>query len=72
MTPTRREFAALASADIAAAVPSTLFTNTAAAAEAPTEEIPWGGPLAPDKPLAKAYDDAARALAEADDNPVIR
>lgn len=71
MTPTRREFGALAAA-IAAAIPSTLFTSTAAAAEATTEEIPWGGPLAPDKPLAKAYNDGARALAEADDNPVIR
>lgn len=32
----------------------------------------WGGPLAPDMPFAKAYDDAAAALAAADDNPMIR
>ncbi|MFJ7998157.1 MBL fold metallo-hydrolase [Streptomyces sp. NPDC096310] len=73
MTPTRREFGSLAAAGIAAtAIPSALFTTTATAAPTTAEDAPWGGPLAPDKPLAKAYDDAARALAEVDDNPVIR
>ncbi|MFD5753595.1 MBL fold metallo-hydrolase [Streptomyces sp. NPDC127033] len=73
VTPTRRAFGAMAAAGIAAtAIPSTLFTSTATAAEPTVEDIPWGGPLAPDRPLAKAYDDAARALSEVDDNPVIR
>lgn len=30
------------------------------------------GPLLPDRPLARAYNDAARALSQADDNPLIR
>lgn len=33
---------------------------------------PIRGPWKPDRPLAKAYDEAARALAMADDNPLIR
>jgi glyoxylase-like metal-dependent hydrolase (beta-lactamase superfamily II) len=71
MTPTRRTFGAAVMAGVgAAAIPSTLLAGSAEAQTA--EEVPWGGPLAPDKPLARAYDDAARALAEADDNPMIR
>jgi glyoxylase-like metal-dependent hydrolase (beta-lactamase superfamily II) len=31
-----------------------------------------GGPLAPDKPIAKAHNDAAKALAAVDDNPLIQ
>lgn len=50
-----------------AAEPVADVTTAAAAAE-----VPWGGPLAPDKPLAKAYDDGAKALANVDDNPMIR
>ncbi|MFG2964901.1 MULTISPECIES: MBL fold metallo-hydrolase [unclassified Streptomyces] len=82
MTRTRREFGAMVMAGVGAtAIPSALNMSTAAAqtAEAPTAtaaqaaaEQPWGGPLAPDKPLAKAYADAAKALAEVDDNPMIR
>lgn len=81
MTPTRREFGALVLAGAGAtAIPPALLagSGTAAAqtaAEVPqgtAAEVPWGGPLAPDKPLAKAYDDAARALAGVDDNPMIR
>jgi glyoxylase-like metal-dependent hydrolase (beta-lactamase superfamily II) len=72
MTPTRREFGAFVMAGVGAtANPSTLLTG-AAEAGAAAEEVPWGGPLAPDQPLAKAYDDAARALADVDDNPMIR
>lgn len=81
MTRSRREFGALVMAGVgASALPSVLNTSTAAAwtagqaapAAAQAADAPWGGPLAPDKPLAKAYADAARALAEVDDNPVIR
>jgi glyoxylase-like metal-dependent hydrolase (beta-lactamase superfamily II) len=40
---------------------------------APGAEVrPIRGPWKPDRPLAKAYDEAARALAMADDNPLIR
>ena len=35
-------------------------------------DAPRGGPLAPDKPIAKAHNDAAKALAEVDDDPLIR
>jgi len=38
----------------------------------PAEVRPIRGPWKPDLPLAKAYDGAARALAMADDNPLIR
>ncbi|MFE9644371.1 hypothetical protein ACFYO0_09635 [Streptomyces sp. NPDC006365] len=72
MTPTRREFGAFVMAGVGAtAIPSTPLAG-AAEARAAAEEVPWGGPLAPDQPLAKAYDDAARALADVDDNPMIR
>ena len=33
---------------------------------------PFGGPLAPDSPIAKGYNDAAKALAAVDDNPMIQ
>ena len=33
---------------------------------------PFRGPLKPDMPLAKGYNDAAKALAMADDNPLFR
>jgi glyoxylase-like metal-dependent hydrolase (beta-lactamase superfamily II) len=33
---------------------------------------PFRGPFLPDRPLARAYNDAARALSQADDNPLIR
>ena len=33
---------------------------------------PWAGPLAADKPLAKAYDDAARAFSVSTDNPILK
>ncbi|WP_329309605.1 MBL fold metallo-hydrolase [Streptomyces sp. NBC_01262] len=81
MTPTRREFGTFVIAGAgAAAIPSALLGGTAVAAEpaadvataAAAAEVPWGGPLAPDMPLAKAYDDGARALANVDDNPMIR
>lgn len=36
------------------------------------QEETAGGPLKPDLPIAKGYDNAARALAMIDDNPVIR
>lgn len=36
------------------------------------DEKPVRGPLKPDMPLAKAYDEAAKALAMADDNPLMR
>ncbi|HVR50028.1 MAG TPA: hypothetical protein VMS38_09835, partial [Pseudorhodoferax sp.] len=36
------------------------------------DSVPFGGPLAADLPLAKAYDDAARALAESTDNPILK
>ncbi|MGO4421903.1 MBL fold metallo-hydrolase, partial [Streptomyces sp. MCAF7] len=71
MTRTRREFGAMmAGACAAATLSSGLFARTAAAQ--PAADVPWGGPLAPDKPLAKAYVDAAKALAGVDDNPVIQ
>lgn len=71
MTPTRREFGTFVMVGVgAAAIPSTLLAGAAEARAA--EEVPWGGPLAPDQPLAKAYGDAARALADVDDNPMIR
>ena len=38
----------------------------------PADPRPIRGPWKPDLPLAKAYDTAARALAMADDNPLIR
>ncbi|MET9685421.1 MBL fold metallo-hydrolase [Streptomyces coeruleorubidus] len=83
MARTRREFGALVMAGVGAtAIPSALNASTAAAQQATEEvgtaaaqaaaEVPWGGPLAPDKPLAKAYADAAKALSEVDDNPMIR
>ena len=34
-------------------------------------EKPYAGPLAADKPLAKAYDDAARAFSVSSDNPIL-
>ena len=40
-------------------------------AQAPGEAQPPRGPLAPDTSVAKGYNDAARALADVDDNPVI-
>ncbi|MGW0199220.1 MBL fold metallo-hydrolase [Nonomuraea sp. NPDC003201] len=67
MTPSRRAFGMLAIGGLAAA----LIPPAPAAAQV-SLDVPWGGPLAPDLPLAKAYDTAARALAEVDDNPVIR
>jgi glyoxylase-like metal-dependent hydrolase (beta-lactamase superfamily II) len=36
------------------------------------EEKPFRGPMKPDLPLAKAYDEVARVLAMADDNPLMR
>ena len=36
------------------------------------DEKPWVGPLYPDTPIAQAHNDAARALAMADGNPIIR
>ncbi|WP_323800150.1 MBL fold metallo-hydrolase [Parasphingorhabdus sp.] len=36
------------------------------------EEKPFRGPMKPDLPIAKAYDEAARALAMGDDNPLMR
>ncbi|WP_416981012.1 MBL fold metallo-hydrolase [Streptomyces sp. T028] len=82
MTPSRREFGAFVMAGIGtAAIPATLLVGAADAratecgctAVAQTAaDVPWGGPLAPDKPLAKAYADGAKALAEVDDNPMIR
>lgn len=36
------------------------------------DSVHFGGPLAADLPLAKAYDDAARALAESTDNPILK
>jgi glyoxylase-like metal-dependent hydrolase (beta-lactamase superfamily II) len=33
---------------------------------------PFAGPLAPDMPLAKAYDSAAKAFADSTDNPVLK
>ncbi|MFJ8716163.1 MBL fold metallo-hydrolase [Streptomyces violaceus] len=83
MARTRREFGALVMAGVGVtAIPSALNASTAAAqqttevvgtaAAQAAAEVPWGGPLAPDKPLAKAYADAAKALSEVDDNPMIR
>ncbi len=43
----------------------------ASASRSVVEAKPFRGPLKPDLPLAKAYNDAARALAGADDNPLI-
>lgn len=37
-----------------------------------TDAVPFGGPLAADLPLAKAYDDAAKAMAESTDNPILK
>ncbi|HUD92938.1 MBL fold metallo-hydrolase [Sphingobium sp.] len=42
-----------------------------AGSQSPRAEPPFGGPIKPDRPLAQAYDKAARALADVDDNPVI-
>ena len=36
------------------------------------ESKPFRGPLKPDQPLARGYNDAAKALAMVDDNPLIR
>ncbi|UNZ18219.1 MBL fold metallo-hydrolase [Streptomyces sp. 891-h] len=82
MTYSRREFTHLAVFGAAAtalgmAAPTATAatasaTTTAATPAAAGSDVPWGGPLAPDKPLAKAYDTAAKALSEVDDNPVIR
>jgi glyoxylase-like metal-dependent hydrolase (beta-lactamase superfamily II) len=33
---------------------------------------PFGGPLAADKPLAKAYDDSAKAFSDSTDNPILK
>jgi glyoxylase-like metal-dependent hydrolase (beta-lactamase superfamily II) len=56
---------------------SVLFAAAAALLAPPghgqaAEPRPIRGPWKPDLPLAKAYDSAARALAMADDNPLIR
>lgn len=34
--------------------------------------VPFGGPLAADLPLAKAYDNAAKTMAETTDNPILK
>lgn len=39
--------------------------------EPQAEQKPFRGPVLPDGPLAKAYNEAAKALASADDNPLI-
>lgn len=44
----------------------------AVAAAALAADKPAGGPLRPDGPLARSYVEAARALAAADDNPIVR
>ncbi|WP_416979750.1 MBL fold metallo-hydrolase [Streptomyces sp. T028] len=78
MTPTRREFGTLVLAGAGAtALPSALLAPAGTAAAQPAAapaaaDVPWGGPLEPDRPLAKAYADSARALSQVDDNPVIR
>jgi glyoxylase-like metal-dependent hydrolase (beta-lactamase superfamily II) len=39
---------------------------------APEPTKPFGGPLAADKPLAKAYDDSAKAFSDSTDNPILK
>lgn len=41
-------------------------------AQAQANVVPYGGPLAADMPLAKAYDEAAKAMAATTDNPILK
>jgi metallo-beta-lactamase class B len=52
-------------------VPVLAPASAPAPAPAPAPTVPEGGPVAPDKPLAKAYNDAAKALAVGTDNPIL-
>lgn len=56
------------------AAPALLSASTTSAQSKPPagETKPLRGPWKPDLPLAKAYDASAKALAMADDNPLIR
>jgi glyoxylase-like metal-dependent hydrolase (beta-lactamase superfamily II) len=45
--------------------------NVQAAAAPDAAPVPQGGPLAPDGLIAKAYNDAAKALAEVNNNPIV-
>lgn len=57
---------------LAAAAALTATPGGAQPSAAAAEARPIRGPWKPDLPLAKAYDASARALAMADDNPLIR
>src|SRR5262245_27776417 len=59
-------------AALLAAAATTLAMPAVAQPAAAPEPRPIRGPWKPDLPLARAYDASARALAMADDNPLIR
>ena len=60
---------------LATTLSAALLMQGAASAQTTSEgeqALPWVGALYPDTPLAQGHNDAARALAMVDDNPLIR